>query len=93
MNGLNTLAQSWTAYMASASDWRHNPCLVQQLPAGWTAAAENIARGTTPDAVVNAWINSPSHEANLVGDYTHIGIGYAEGGANGPYYTQDFAKY
>ncbi len=39
---------------------------------------ENIAAGqTTPEAVVQAWVNSPSHLANILNaDYTEIGVGY-----------------
>lgn len=40
--------------------------------------AENIGAGyTTPEEVVQGWINSQGHRANLLNpDYTEIGIGY-----------------
>ena len=42
-------------------------------------AAENIAMGQrTPEEVVDAWIKSPGHLANMLGDYSHIGVGYVE---------------
>ena len=39
---------------------------------------ENIARGyQTPQAVVEGWINSPGHRANIENcAYRHIGVGY-----------------
>jgi hypothetical protein len=39
---------------------------------------ENIAAGqTTPEQVVQGWINSPGHRANMLSNnYTEIGIGY-----------------
>lgn len=39
---------------------------------------ENIAAGqSTPAAVVESWMNSPGHRANILnGDFTHIGVGY-----------------
>ena len=42
------------------------------------ANAENIAAGqTTPERVVDAWMNSPGHRKNLLNPkYTTIGIGY-----------------
>lgn len=38
---------------------------------------ENIASGfTTADSVMNAWLNSPGHYMNIMGDYSHIGVGH-----------------
>ncbi|MDX2216109.1 MAG: CAP domain-containing protein [Oculatellaceae cyanobacterium bins.114] len=64
----------------------------------WAQAAENIAAGQqTPEAVVNAWINSPGHRANMLNaNLREIGVGYYEllndtGSVNyGRYWTQDF---
>ena len=53
----------------------------------WYAAAENIARGQkTAEEVMNSWMNSPGHRANILSEeYTEIGVGYAGG-----YWTQWF---
>lgn len=52
----------------------------------WQAAAENIAEGqTTPSQVVSAWVNSPGHCADLMGDYTRTGVGFVNN-----YWVQDF---
>lgn len=41
----------------------------------WSRAGENIASGfTSPSAVVDAWWASPGHKANILGDYTHMGL-------------------
>ena len=52
-------------------------------------AGENIAKGyATPQAVVNGWMNSSGHRANILNaSYTHIGVGYVAGGN---YWTQMF---
>ena len=44
----------------------------------YRSAGENLAFGfSTPEAVVEAWMNSPSHKANILSEkYTYIGIGY-----------------
>lgn len=44
----------------------------------YRAAGENIAMGyPTPAAVVEGWMNSPGHRANILnGSYTTIGVGY-----------------
>ncbi len=58
----------------------------------YQSAGENIAAGqTSPEQVVREWMNSPGHRKNiLTGRYTHIGVGYAKGGAYGTYWTQMF---
>ena len=55
----------------------------------YRSAGENIAMGqTTPKAVVNAWMNSSGHRANILNaSYTCIGVGYV---AEGNYWTQMF---
>lgn len=58
----------------------------------YRTAAENIAAGQrTAQEVVNAWMNSPGHRANILkADVTYIGVGYAEGGSKRYYWTQMF---
>ena len=55
----------------------------------YRSAGENIARGQqTPQAVVNAWMNSSGHRANILNSsFTHIGVGYV---SDGRYWTQMF---
>lgn len=53
------------------------------------AMGENIARGSlTPEDVVEGWLNSSEHRANILnGSYTHIGVGYNK---NGNFWVQIF---
>ena len=55
----------------------------------YNTAGENIAYGySTPEAVVNAWMNSAGHRANILNSsYKEIGVGYV---ASGNYWTQMF---
>lgn len=52
-------------------------------------AGENIAMGyATPEAVVDAWMHSEGHKANILSEnFKEIGVGYIE---NGHYCTQWF---
>lgn len=93
MPALDAVAQQWSEHMASSGDFAHRPDFTSAYPAGWTRAGENIAAGQTPEDVVDAWIDSPGHRANLLGDFTCLGVGYATGGPYGRYYTQNFARY
>lgn len=64
--------------------------MMQAFGIRYQRAAENIAQGQqTPHQVVRAWMNSSGHRANILGDFTHIGVGYVE---NGKYWTQMFIK-
>ena len=55
----------------------------------YRTAGENIAYGyATPEKVVNAWMNSEGHRANILNaSYTRLGVGYV---ADGHYWTQWF---
>ena len=57
----------------------------------YRSAGENIAKGqSTPQAVVNAWMNSSGHRANILNSsYTTIGVGYVK---DGNYWTQMFIR-
>jgi len=59
---------------------------------GWTG--ENIAAGrNTAAAVLQQWIDSPPHRANILNpNFTHMGIGYAYNASStyGHYWSQTF---
>lgn len=61
--------------------------MMRTLGIDYRAAAENIAMGyRTAEAVVEGWMNSAGHRANILSDkYTEIGIGHVDG-----YWTQWF---
>lgn len=90
---ITTVAQNWSATQARENRMYHNPNYSKQIPAGWTRAAENVAYGYSVESVVNGWMNSPGHKANILGDYTSIGIGLAKDANGRIYYTQVFGKY
>ena len=63
--------------------------MIRSFGLSYRSAGENIAYGQrTPQAVVNAWMNSSGHRANILSSScTQIGVGYV---ANGHYWTQMF---
>jgi uncharacterized protein YkwD len=76
-------AKGWAAYLANTGYFYHRSmmefldgCRVQRV-------AENIARGdVSPDVIVNAWMASPGHRANILdARLNRIGVGavYAHG--------------
>jgi uncharacterized YkwD family protein len=66
--------------------------MMKQFGISYKYAGENIAAGQkTPEDVVKAWMNSSGHRANILNaNYTHIGVGYVNGGSYGSYWTQLF---
>ncbi|MDF3302793.1 CAP domain-containing protein [Streptomyces tropicalis] len=94
---LTKLAESFSRAMAAQDFFDHTD------PSGatpWDRAAklgivglggENIARGQAdPAAVMDAWMNSPGHRANILDcDFKTLGVG-VHFGTGGPWWTQDF---
>ncbi|MFJ7074502.1 CAP domain-containing protein [Streptomyces sp. NPDC098781] len=96
-SSLTELAQDFSEDMAERGFFDHTD------PDGaspWDRAAktgitdlggENIARGQADAAaVMEAWMNSPGHKANILNcDFKTLGVG-VHFGAGGPWWTQDF---
>lgn len=63
--------------------------MIKDYGINYRSAGENIAQGyRTAQQVVNEWMNSSGHRANILNNgYTHIGVGYYE---QGSYWTQMF---
>jgi uncharacterized protein YkwD/stress response protein SCP2 len=96
---LTAAAQAHSADMVARAFYSHT-APDGSRPWGRAAAAgstrrsigENIACGQrSPAEVVEGWMNSPGHRANILKPgFTHIGIGCAGGGRAGLYWTQLF---
>ncbi|NNG87104.1 CAP domain-containing protein, partial [Streptomyces cacaoi] len=57
----------------------------------WSTYGENIARGQrTPEQVMDSWMKSPGHRANILNcSFKEIGVGRQDG-SGGPWWTQVF---
>jgi uncharacterized protein YkwD len=81
---LTGVARGWTPTMVRAGKLSHNPNLASQVTGSWTRLGENVgvARPGTnesADAMVDrlhrAFMASPGHRANVLGDYEQVGLG------------------
>ena len=65
---------------------------LNQTGASYRGAGENIAYGqNTPEAVMNGWMNSSGHKANILNkDFTSIGVGHYKDANGTDYWTQLF---
>ncbi|WP_368396453.1 CAP domain-containing protein [Streptomyces sclerotialus] len=95
--GLADLAQTFSEDMARRGFFAHtDPDGATPWDRAKTAGitdlgGENIARGqATPEAVMDSWMNSPGHRANILNcDYRTLGVGTHQA-PGGPWWTQDF---
>lgn len=68
--------------------------MMKSFRINYRAAGENIAMGQrTAQAVVQGWMNSSGHRANILSrNFTHIGVGYAKNSKGTIYWTQMFIR-
>lgn len=94
LNGsMSAVSTAWANQMAANGAMTHNPSYSNQIPGGWSKAAENVAWNySSPTAVHIGWMGSAGHRANILGDYTDIGIAFVS--INGETWAvENFAKY
>ncbi|MFI5775551.1 CAP domain-containing protein [Nocardia sp. NPDC051570] len=95
---LTRAAQAHTTDMAAHGVLSHDSAAgdpgARIRAAGYSARAwaENIASGQSgPAQVVDAWMHSAGHRANILNcSLRDIGVGVAQSRNGGPYWTQDF---
>lgn len=82
-------AKNWSNTMSSTGDFKHQSMndIFTACPGNRTVG-ENIAAGQrSPQEVVQAWMKSPGHRANIMNPrFTKLGVGETN-----HYWTQDFA--
>jgi uncharacterized protein YkwD len=73
-------AQEHSQSMANGDFFDHRDLVKRATDEGYPSSfvGENIAAGrSTPEAVMEQWLNSPGHRANILSsEYTEIGVGY-----------------
>lgn len=92
-SSMNAVSTAWAKQMAANGAMTHNPSYANQIPSGWSRAAENVAKGwPSASAVHDGWMNSPGHRTNIMGDYTDIGIAFVTTGGT-TWAVENFGKY
>lgn len=98
--GLAALASHWdlvddaeahSSTMMSQDRLHHNPNL-GSVATGWVALGENVGVGPSVNSVHTAFMNSSAHRGNILGDYTHVGIGAVRESDNKLWVTVVFMK-
>lgn len=98
---LNIVADQHSSDMAVNGCFQHDSCdgtntfdrILSVYPSGG-GLGEIIAAGYTDAAsVVDAWMNSPGHRDQILGNgYQAFGVGLVKGGSYGTYWTVDFGS-
>jgi Cysteine-rich secretory protein family len=79
---LTQLARDWAAQMAAAGAISHAKPISAGVTQDWQKLGENVGKGPSVDPIMDAFIASPGHYANLMDPaFTKIGVGvvYADG--------------
>lgn len=68
--------------------------MMKQFGISFSYAGENIAAGQkTAEEVMDSWMNSSGHKANILNkNYTQLGVGFYRGGQYGTEWVQMFIK-
>jgi hypothetical protein len=63
--------------MIAADEIYHSSSAELQAAAGsgWDKLGENVGRGGSVSSLHQAFLDSPGHKANILGDYNYVGIG------------------
>jgi hypothetical protein len=82
---LVSVARRHTSKMAAEGRIFHSSDLGSGL-SGWQALGENVGMGPNPSILHDAFMGSSGHRANILGNYTHVGVG-AERAPDGTLYV------
>jgi hypothetical protein len=76
-SGLQSHARGHTSDMIAADEIYHSSSAELQAAAGsgWDKLGENVGRGGSVSSLHQAFLDSPGHKANILGDYNYVGIG------------------
>ncbi len=90
-------SEEHTNYMVSTGSMNHNFFQDRYESIMTTLGAKNVSENlacnyNTAQSVLNAWLNSAGHKANIEGDFTHFGISIRANAQGVKYYTNIFVK-
>jgi uncharacterized protein YkwD len=94
---LGAMAQGWSDHMAATGSLGHQDLGAILRSPGYghfSTLSENVIKGwcgMSAWEIHRAWMESPPHRANILGNFNAIGIGMACNGGS-LYATEDFAR-
>jgi len=88
-------ARQWSGGMALFDTLAHSASVGAQIAAvdpQWQALGENVGEGTSPQSIAAAFMASPHHRANILGAYSHMGVGVFVDGLGRIWVTERFYR-
>lgn len=89
---LTVLSRGWAQAMLEAGQISHASPISSGVTAPWLKLGENVGTGPNVSEIMTAFINSPSHYANIIDpEFTRVGVGVVWDGPR-MYTTHRFMK-
>ena len=83
---LSDSARSWSGSMAGRGSLAHSGFT------GYAASAENVGAGAHPPTIMDYFLASAPHRANILGNYTRMGLGVVVDRNGTVWVTQRFVR-
>lgn len=80
---MRDVARPQSIRMGEQNRLYHNPNLAAEVAASvpdWQRAGENVGKGWDVEGLHKAFMDSPGHRANILGDYNYVGLGVVHAG-------------
>jgi len=91
---MDATAHDWANQMMAAGAISHRSSLAAGVPGGWSSLGENVAHSYGGASQMHSgWMASAGHRANILGDFTTIGVGFVAGPDGRTWGVQIFGKY
>lgn len=92
-NALVAGARAHTAEMIPTGTIFHSTSAqLSAVTTGWAVLGENVGKGPNPSVLHQAFMASPTHKANILGGYDHVGVGVGHDAEGRIYVTVMFMK-
>lgn len=72
---LTRIARDWSGTMGERGGISHRPRLAGQIDGDWRRIGENVGVGPELRRIHDAFMASPSHRDNVLGDFDRVGVG------------------
>lgn len=87
---LDSYARSWAKKMAESGSISHSN--IGSLLGDWSSVGENVGVGSSVGAIFDSLVGSAPHKSNMLGDFTHFGIGVYQDAAGTLWTSHVFAR-
>jgi hypothetical protein len=92
-NDLVIGARNHTAKMIPTGSIFHSTSAeLSAVTTGWSVLGENVGKGPNPSVLHKAFMESPSHKANILGGFDRVGVGVGHDAEGRVYVTVIFMK-